>query len=50
MMTPDQFIFLQDQLWNAFGPLIPWLIVGLVAGGIYTGLMIFALMLLRGID
>ena len=48
-MSADQFIFLQQQLWIAFGPLIPWVIVGIVALGFYVGLMVFALRLIRSI-
>jgi hypothetical protein len=48
-MTPEQFLLLQQQLWLAFGPLVPWLLVALLVGGILTGLMIFALVMIRGI-
>ena len=49
-MTPEQFQFLQEQLFLAFGPLFPWLFVAMLVSGMFSGLMIFALVLLRGIN
>ena len=48
-MTADQFNDLLINLVWVFGPLVPWLVIAYLVGSFFSGIMIFALVLLREI-
>jgi hypothetical protein len=41
MMTAEQWLGLQDQLWGAFGPLVSWFLTFLVVGFVAATLFLF---------
>jgi len=41
MMTPLQWLELQEQLWSAFAPLVSWFLAFLMAGLIGVSSMLF---------
>ena len=42
-MTDANFVALQVQLWDVYGPLAGWLIAGFFSGGILFVLLVYAL-------
>lgn len=53
MMTPADFLFMQQELWKVYGPIMPWLAMAYFIVGLFFMFLILVCMIvveLRGGD